>query len=108
MRKPELGGSLVMFAVDRTLPGVTEEVLAEVQRVLHQATRRLSSTGRVVRYLRCIYMPADDRCLCLFEATDLAAVQAVNEIAQVPFRRISPAIEFWTSQLDHIAEGGST
>jgi hypothetical protein len=48
-----------------------------------------------VRYLRCIYMPEEDRCICLFQANDLAAVRGVNEVAQVPFRHITPAIEFW-------------
>jgi hypothetical protein len=47
-----------------------------------------------VRYLRCIYVPAEDRCICLFEAADLEAVRRVNDIAQVPFHRISPAVEF--------------
>ena len=94
MQEQEPGESLAMFVADRTLPRMTEELLAEVQRLLHQAARRVSSTGETVRYLRCIYMPEDDRCICVFEADNLATVRKVNEIAQVPFRRISPAIEF--------------
>jgi hypothetical protein len=80
--------------VDRTLPGITEELLAEVQRLLHQAAHRVSSGGQSVRYVRCIYIPEDDRCICLFEARDPTAVRTVNEIAQVPFRWIGSAIEF--------------
>lgn len=94
MQEQEPGESVALFVADRTLPGMTEELLAEVQRLLHQAARRVSSRGETVRYLRCIYTPEDDRCICLFEADDLAAVRKVNEIAQVPFRRISPAIEY--------------
>jgi hypothetical protein len=94
VRKQEPGESLAMFVADRTLPGMTEELLAEVQRLLHQATGRVSSTGRMVRYLQCLYFPDDDRCICVFEADDLEIVRRVNEIAQVPFRRISPAIEY--------------
>ena len=94
MQKQEPGESLAMFVADRTLPGMTEELLAEVQRLLHQATSRVSSTGRMVRYLQCLYFPDEDRCICVFEADDLATVRRVNEIAQVPFRRICPAIEY--------------
>jgi uncharacterized protein DUF4242 len=93
-----------MFVVDRTLPGISSKSLAEVQRLLLQAARRVSSAGEAVRYLRCIYLPQDARCICLFEADDLAAVRRVNAIAQVPFRRISRAIEFWTPGVDRPPE----
>lgn len=85
---------MVTFLVDRTLPGMTEDLLAEAHRLLQEAARRVSSSGETVQYLRCIYLPHDGRCLCLFEASDEAAVVRVNETAQVPFRRITSAIEF--------------
>ena len=87
--------SLSVFIVDRTVPGMTEELLGEVQRLLHEAARRVSSAGEPVRYLRCTYIPEEDRCLCLFEADNAAAVRRANETAQVPFRRISAVIEYW-------------
>lgn len=96
MQRQEPGESTAMFVAERTLPGMTEELLAEVHRLLQEAARRVSSTGEVVRHLRCTYLPEEDRCICLFEARDVAAVRRVNEIAQVPFRRITSAIEFWT------------
>ena len=95
MQKQARGESLTMFVADRMLPGMSKDLLAEVQRLLHQATGRVSSTGRMVRYLQCLYFPDDDRCICVFEADDLETVRRVNEIAQVPFHRISSAIEFW-------------
>jgi hypothetical protein len=97
MRKRNPGESLAMFLVDRTFPGMTEELLAEVHRLLDEAARRMSTTGGPVRHLRCLYMPEDNRCICLFEGRDFASVRKVNEIAQVPFLRISSAIEFWAS-----------
>ena len=57
-------GSLTMYLVDRTLPGLTEDLLEQVQRPLDQAARRLSWAGQTVRYLQCVYLPEDDRCLC--------------------------------------------
>lgn len=86
---------MALFLVDRTLPGMTEDLLAEAHRLLQVAARRMSSSERPVRYLRCTYLPEEARCVCLFEAIDPASVRDVNEAAQVPFRRISPAVEFW-------------
>jgi uncharacterized protein DUF4242 len=83
-----------VFLVDRTLPGMTEELLVEAHRLLQGAARRMSSPERPVRFLRCTYLPEEARCVCLFEANDQPIVREVNEAAQVPFRRISAAIEF--------------
>ena len=88
------GGSMGVFLVDRALPGMTEDLLAEAHRLLQDAARRVSLAGEPVRYLRCTYLPEEGRCVCLFEAVDAVAVRKVNETAQVPFRRISAAIEF--------------
>jgi hypothetical protein len=38
-------------------------------------------------------VPGEARCLCLFEATDEAAVAALNERAQLPFTRIVEALD---------------
>lgn len=95
MQRQESGKPPGIFVVDRTLPGMTEAVLAELHRLLREAARRVASRGVEVRYLWCIYMPEDDRCICLFEADDPAAVRTVNEVAQVPFRHITLGIEFW-------------
>jgi hypothetical protein len=88
------GDPLGMFLVDRSLPGMTEDLLTEAHRLLQEAARRVSSPGRPVRFLRCTYLPDEGRCVCLFEASDELAVRRVNETAQVPFRRISSAMEF--------------
>ena len=86
---------MAMFLVDRTIPGMTEELLKEAHRLLQEAVRRISSSTRPVRYLRCTYLPDEARCVCLFEANDQLSVREVNEAAQVPFRRIVSAVEFW-------------
>ena len=84
-----------MFIVDRTVPGMTEELLGEVHRLLHESARRVSSAGQAVRYLRCTYLPEDNP----------AAVRRVNETAQVPFQRISAAIEYWDPRADAPQKG---
>ena len=94
MERPVQSESLITFVVERTVPGMTMELLLEAHRLLEQAARRVSALGSVVRYLRCTFMPEDQRCLCLFEASSADVVRRVNDIAQVPFRHIQPAFEF--------------
>ncbi len=85
---------MATFLVDRALPGLSVELLLEAQRCLREAVRRVSAGGEQVRYLRCTFLPGEQRCLCLFEADSASAVRRVNEIAQVPFRRIEPVQEY--------------
>lgn len=82
-----------MFIVDRLLPGLTADLLVEAQRCLHEAARRVSDGGQAVRYLRCTFIPDQQRCLDLFEAVSADDVRRVNDIAQVPFRWIGLARE---------------
>ena len=89
-----MSGSPPLFVVDRTVPGMTSELLAELQRLLHEAARRITAAGEVVRYLRCTFIPDQQRCICLFEAGNPVAVRKVNETAQAPFHRISAAVEY--------------
>lgn len=75
------------------MPGLTAELLAEVQRCLQEAVRRVSGDGDTVRYVRCTFIPDQQRCLDLFEAASAEDVRQVNDIAQVPFRSIGRASE---------------
>ena len=93
-RAHDLKEPLVKFVVERTVPGMTTELLLEAHRLLHEAARRVSAMGQIVRYLRCTFIFEDQRCICLFEAGSVEAVRRVNDIAQVPFRQIGRVIEF--------------
>lgn len=83
-----------VFVVERALPGLTAELLEEAQRCLQRAARRVSVGGEEVRYLRCIFIPEQERCLDLFEASGAASVRRVSDIAQVPFRWIGQAADY--------------
>jgi Protein of unknown function (DUF4242) len=76
------------FAVSRYLPDLTVEQLSALRRALTEAARRASAEGRAVRYLRSVYLPGGNRCVCYFTADDADAVARVNEVAQVPFTAI--------------------
>jgi hypothetical protein len=82
-----------MFIVERVVAGLTSELLAEAQRCLQEAARRVSTDGKHVRYLRCTFIPDQQRCLDLFEADSAEQVHRINDIAQLPFRWIGQALE---------------
>ncbi len=88
---------MATFIVDRVMPGLTPELLVEAQRLLHEAARRFSGGAEgaeTERYLRCTFLADEQRCICLFEAPSADAVRRVNDMAQVPFRRVQPGTEF--------------
>jgi hypothetical protein len=82
-----------MFIVDRVLTGSSPDLVAEAQRCLLQAVRRVCRDGERVRYLRCTFLPDQQRCLDLFEAVSIEQVRHVNDVAQVPFQWVGHATE---------------
>ena len=77
-----------LFLVEHDLRGLTSWQLARVHRALGEAVRRENKRGRQIRYVQRIYAPAEQRCLCLFEAAGPDPVRSVNDIAQFPLARI--------------------
>ena len=99
---------MATFIVDRVVPGLTTELLLEAQRLLHQAARRVSHGADMVRYVRCTFVAGEERCICVFEAPSAELVRRVNDIAQVPFRRIQPATEFLAPGTSTAARDGAS
>jgi hypothetical protein len=77
---------MTMYLVERYLPG-------RDQAWLEEALARLPRLRDGVAYLGSTYIPSDESCFCRFEASDAEDVRLVNELARVPFARISAAIE---------------
>lgn len=82
-----------VYMVDRNLPGITMDQLAAAQKAAIETSQRFSSEGKQVRYIRSTFVPQDAHCMCLFEAADARLVKDVNEAAQIPFSRISEALD---------------
>jgi len=74
------------YLVERYLPG-------RDRAWLEAALARLPKVGSGVTYLGSTYIPAEDSCFCRFEASDADDVRLANELARVPFSRISVAAE---------------
>jgi muconolactone delta-isomerase len=82
-----------IYLVDRDLPGITAEGLAQLQQAELSASQQLTTAGQAVRYLRSLFIIGEARCMCLFEAEDEAAVEALNDAARLPFTRIVAALD---------------
>lgn len=80
-----------VFMADRELPGITLPQLADAQRAAIETSRRFTSEGKPVEYLRSMYVPGESHCMCLFEAPNAERVKEVNEAAGIPFTRIVEA-----------------
>jgi hypothetical protein len=80
-----------VYMVERDLPGITMDALAAAQKAAIETGQRFTSQGKNVRYIRSTFVPAESRCMCLFEATSADLVKEVNQAAKIPFTRIVEA-----------------
>ena len=80
-----------VYLVERDLPGISMEQLADAQKKAIQAGKELTAQGREVRYIRSTFVPGESRCMCLFEAANPDLVREANERGRIPFTRIVPA-----------------
>ena len=84
---------MTVFAVERSLPGISPQALAGAQAAAIAAAARSSAGGVPVRYLRSVFQPGDGRCLCLFEAASADAVRRVADAAGLPYSAVSEAMD---------------
>jgi hypothetical protein len=89
------------FLVERYLPGRDRGWLVA-------ALARLPGVRDGVVYLGSTYIPADDTCLCRFDAETADEVSQVNEVAAVPFARIVSTEEIGTDSRKPTDPGGSS
>lgn len=85
------------YLVERYLPGRDR---AWVEAALSRLSNRPG-----VAYLGSIYVPADESCFCRFEAVDVENVRLANDLANVPFARITAVTELGGTQRGHNNEG---
>ena len=87
-----------VYMVERELPGVTMDQLAAAQRAAIETGQRFTSEGKNVRYIRTTFVPGDARCMCLFEADNADLVREVNDAAQIPYTRVTEAMDLTPSE----------
>src|SRR2546428_4063007 len=78
----------MVFVVERYLPGLSR---SELLRGLSRLEQAAAGAGEV-RYLGSAIVLEDEACFCQFEGSSEAAVAEANELAGLPFDRITPAV----------------
>lgn len=82
-----------IYMVERTLKNISMDELAGAQAAAIDKATELTAAGTPVRYIRSTFVPGDGRCMCLFEAASDAAVKKLNDDAQIPYDRVTAALD---------------
>lgn len=82
-----------VYLVDRDLPGVTLDALAQAQQKAIDTASSFQQRGRDVRYIRSTFVPGESHCMCLFEASSAQDVSDLNDEAQLPYTRVTEAMD---------------
>lgn len=82
----------MVFMVERDLPGIAMQDLADAQKRAIVSGKEMSAEGKQVKYLRSTFVPGESKCMCLFEAPNSENVREANVRANVPFTRIVEAV----------------
>ncbi len=80
-----------VYMVERILPGISMEQLADMQKKAIQVGKELTAQGREVRYIRSMFVPGESKCMCLFETASYDLIREANELAHLPYTRIVQA-----------------
>ena len=84
---------MTVYMVERSLKGIPMSELAKAQQGAIATSKQFTADGTPVRYIRSTFVPATGACMCLFEAGGADAVKRVNEQANIPFYRITEALD---------------
>ena len=82
-----------VYMVERSLKGIAMSDLVAAQQAAIATSREMTAQGTQVRYIRSTFVPESGACMCLFEASEAAAVKRANETARIPFDRIVEAMD---------------
>ena len=86
-----------VYMVDRDLPGVTMDALAQAQQKAIETAASYQEQGRDVRYIRSTFVPGESHCMCLFEAPSAKDVSDLNDDAEIPYTRVTEAFDLTPS-----------
>jgi uncharacterized protein DUF4242 len=80
------------FLVEFYLSRTHREAAAAGADNAHLAAEELTRHGTPVRYLSSIFVPEDETCFHMYEATSADAIREVAQRAELPFERVLEAI----------------
>jgi hypothetical protein len=82
---------MARYMVERYLPGITDDQLVAAATRAKQTGADMTAAGTPVRYLRSTFLPAEEKCYCLFEGSSKEAVEKAQERADIPFEQVHEA-----------------
>ncbi len=82
-----------VYMVERDLKGVTINQLADAQKAAIETGKQMTAQGIDVRYIRSTFVPGESHCMCLFEAPTAQDVAELNDEAQIPYTRVTEALD---------------
>lgn len=80
--------------VERYLPGVTAEELAEAGKRLAAAARYLATEGIDVRYSGSTFLPEEESCFSTFDAASADDVRRACGLAGISYARVIETHDF--------------
>jgi hypothetical protein len=80
------------FLVELYVSRVDAGAVARGAEQSRRAAAELTREGRPVRYLRSLFVPEDETCFYLYEASCVDAVREAARRAAVPFDRVTEAV----------------
>jgi hypothetical protein len=80
------------FVAERYLSAANAASAARDARSVRSAADQLARDGTPVRFVRSIFIPADETCMYVFEAESIEVVRTVAARASLQVERISEAI----------------
>ena len=89
---------LRMFVVERYLPALTPDGVRDQAR----RERDALPSGAGVRHLRTTYLCEDELCFSLFEAPSLEVLRRANDLGDLPYERITEAVDVASDALEEI------
>lgn len=82
---------MAKYLVERRLPGFTTDQVMAAAGAAKRTTAEMTNEGKPVRYLRSTFIPGEDKCFCLFEASSAEIVREANVRAGLPMDRVVAA-----------------
>ena len=73
--------------------GITTAPLTDAQKAAIDTSKQLTKLGKPVEYIRSMFVPGEDKCMCLFEAENADTVKQVNDTAKIPYTRVVEAMD---------------
>ena len=87
------------YMVERHLPQITPDELTAAAMRAKVTTMEMTNEGTPIRYLRSIFVPGEDKCLCLFEGPSAESVEQANRRANIPFERVTETVQISSEDL---------